>query len=97
MLRSPEPAVDSAERREPVGTALPAPTEIAETPTPTPQPTTAPEPTSLAFTGEQPPAIALPTVESAPVIDQEPENAGPTPTPRAINQPAAIPTAVWPT
>ena len=92
VLRSPDSAVDSAERLEPVGTALPAPTEVAETPTP--QPTNEPEPTSLAFTGDQLPAIALPTVASEPAVVEEPESAGPTPTPRIIEQPAAIPTVV---
>ena len=87
VLRTPSTAVDSAERLDPVGTALPAPTEQPALPTAIPtQPTEAnPEPTALGFSGEQPAVSGLPTM-TAP---QEP--AGPTPTPRLIAQPTEIP------
>ncbi len=89
VLRSPSTAVDSAERLDPVGTALPAPTEPPALPTlaPTEEPEREPEPepTALGFTGESPAVAGLPTV-AAP---QEP--AGPTPTPRVIAQPTEIP------
>ncbi|HLL49232.1 MAG TPA: hypothetical protein VK356_01070, partial [Thermomicrobiales bacterium] len=93
VLRAPSSAVDSAERLEPVGTALPAPTEPSamSTPIPTPEPDPEPQPTALGFTGESPSVAGLPTV----VAPQEntPEASGPTPTPRVI----ALATAVPPT
>ncbi|MFT4037729.1 MAG: hypothetical protein QM692_06085 [Thermomicrobiales bacterium] len=96
VLRAPSSAVDSAERLEPVGTALPAATEVAQVPTPTPTPnpapTTAPEPTAAVLSNEQPAAIALPTV-AAPQ-DAPQELVGPTPTPRVIDRQEAAPTAV---
>ena len=64
VLRSPSTAVDSAERLEPVGTALPAPSEPPTLPTPIPttesDSNARPEPTALGFTGEAP--VAWPTV-----------------------------------
>ncbi len=90
VLRSPETAVDSAERLDPIGTALPAPSEPPTLPTPVPteEPTPEPEPTALGFTGDAPAVSGLPTV-AAP---REPEApAGPTPTPRVIAQPTAVP------
>lgn len=85
VLREPTTAVDSAERLEPVGTALPAPTEPA-LPTPTSVPTEEPaaEPTAANFSGSAPAVAGLPTV--AAVVD-----AGPTPTPRIIAQPTDVP------
>jgi hypothetical protein len=87
VLRTPSTAVDSAERLDPVGTALPAPTEqpVLPTPVPTVANQAEPEPTALGFSGEQPAVSGLPTM-AAP---QEP--AGPTPTPRLIAQPTEIP------
>src|SRR5829696_3372593 len=80
VLRAPS-AVDSAERLEPVGTALPAPSEPPTLPTsvPTAEPdsTARPEPTALGFTGDAPAVAGLPTVAA-------PQEAGPTPTPRVI-------------
>jgi hypothetical protein len=87
VLRSPSPAVDSAERLEPVGTALPAPTEQPSLPTPIP--TTEPEPTVLGFTGEEPANSGLPTV-AAPQ-ETPPAATGPTPTPRVLALPTEIP------
>jgi hypothetical protein len=97
VLRSPSSAVDSAERLEPVGTALPAPSEPPTLPTPIPtsepESDAQPEPTALGFTGEAPAVAGLPTVAA-------PEEAGPTPTPRVIaltteepttTEPAAVP------
>jgi hypothetical protein len=86
-LRTPSPAVDSAERLEPIGTALPAPTE--QPTLPTPMPTAEPEPTALGFTGEAPEVSGLPTVAA-------PQDAGPTPTPRLIALPTAVPAAAVP-
>jgi len=87
VLRSPSSAVDSAERLEPVGTALPAPSEPPTLPTsvPTSEPDSdgQPEPTALGFTGDAPAVAGLPTVAA-------PQEAGPTPTPRVL----ALPTAV---
>ena len=81
VLRSPSSAVDSAERLEPVGTALPAPSEPPTLPTsvPTSEPDSEarPEPTALGFTGDAPAVAGLPTVAA-------PQEAGPTPTPRVI-------------
>jgi hypothetical protein len=95
VLRSPSSAVDSAERLEPVGTALPAPSEppAVATPIPTSEPDrdTEPEPTALGFTGEAPAVAGLPTVAAPQEITSD--TAGPTPTPRVI----ALPTAVPPT
>ena len=90
VLRAPSSTVDSAERLEPVGTALPAPTEPPTLPTPIP--TAAPEPTALAFTGEAPAVTGLPTV-AAPQ-ETAPQDAGPTPTPRIVALPAVAPPAV---
>src|SRR5215207_318892 len=91
VLRSPSSAVDSAERLEPVGTALPAPSEPPTLPTPIPtsEPDSdaQPEPTALGFTGEAPAVAGLPTVAA-------PEEAGPTPTPRVIALPTEVPTTV---
>ncbi len=85
VLRTPSSAVDSAERLEPVGTALPAPTEPPALPTVVPTTALEPESPALGFTGEAPAVAGLPTV-AAPV-----EQAGPTPTPRVIAQPTAVP------
>lgn len=87
VLREPSSAVDSAQRLDPVGTALPAPTNQPELPTAVPptEPPAEAEPTALGFSGEQPAVAGLPTV-AAP---QEP--AGPTPTPRLIAQPTEAP------
>lgn len=83
VLREPTSAVDSAERLEPVGTALPAPTEPAlPTPTPTQEPAAAP--TAANFSGSAPAVTGLPTVAA-------PLDAGPTPTPRIIAQPTDVP------
>jgi hypothetical protein len=91
VLRSPSSAVDSAERLEPVGTALPAPSEPPTLPTPVPtsepDADAQPEPTALGFTGEAPAVAGLPTVAA-------PQEAGPTPTPRVIALPTEVPTAV---
>src|SRR5829696_8048520 len=87
VLRAPS-AVDSAERLEPVGTALPAPSEPPTLPTsvPTAEPdsTARPEPTALGFTGDAPAVAGLPTVAA-------PQEAGPTPTPRVIALATAVP------
>jgi hypothetical protein len=85
VLREPSSAVDSAERLEPVGTALPAPTEAPALPTTIPTREPEPEPTALGFSGDAPSVSGLPTV--APEVD-----AGPTPTPRVIDLPTAVPT-----
>ena len=93
VLRSPSSAVDSAERLEPVGTALPAPSD--PTTLPTPIPTAEPdadaqaEPTALGFTGEAPAVAGLPTVAA-------PQEAGPTPTPRVIALPTEAPALAAP-
>jgi hypothetical protein len=88
VLRSPSSAVDSAERLEPVGTALPAPSEPPTLPTPVPtsQPDSdaQPEPTALGFTGDAPAVAGLPTAAA-------PQEAGPTPTPRVIALATAVP------
>jgi hypothetical protein len=93
VLRSPSPPVDSAERLEPVGTALPAPSEPPTLPTPIPtsEPVNnaEPEPTALGFTGDAPAVAALPTVAA-------PQEAGPTPTPRVIALPTAVPATAVP-
>ena len=95
VLRTPSSAVDSAERLEPVGTALPAPSEppALSTPIPTSEPEREPEPepTALGFTGEAPAVAGLPTVAAPREVPSD--TAGPTPTPRVI----ALPTAVPPT
>src|SRR3954469_7204823 len=58
VLRSPSPAVDSAERLEPIGTALPAPSQSQSLPTSIPSSKSdsdaQPEPTALGFTGNAP-------------------------------------------
>ena len=64
VLRSPSTAVDSAERLEPAGTALPAPSEPPTLPTPIPTTESdsnapGPEPTALGFTGEAPAVAGL--------------------------------------
>jgi hypothetical protein len=88
VLRSPSSAVDSAERLEPVGTALPAPSEPPTLPTsvPTTEPDSdaRPEPTALGFTGDAPAVAGLPTVAA-------PQEAGPTPTPRVIALATVVP------
>src|SRR5215208_8301063 len=88
VLRAPSSAVDSAERLEPVGTALPAPSEPPTLPTavPTSEPDSdaQPEPTALGFTGDAPAVAGLPTVAA-------PQEAGPTPTPRVIALATAVP------
>lgn len=86
VLRTPSSAVDSAERLEPVGTAIAAPTEQPSLPTPIPTPN--PEPTALGFTGETPAENALPTV---PAPTEQPAESGPTPTPRVVALPTAEP------
>jgi hypothetical protein len=95
VFRTPSEAVDSAERLEPVGTALPAPTEAPTLPTPIPTQVSAPAP---GFTGEAQ-VSGLPTVEPpqeqiAPAVAQD---AGPTPTPRVVALPTAPPTDPPPT
>jgi hypothetical protein len=94
VLRSPSSAVDSAERLEPVGTALPAPSEPPTLPTaiPTSEPDSEaqPEPTALGFTGEAPAVAGLPTVAA-------PQEVGPTPTPRVIALATVVPATVVPT
>lgn len=96
VLRSPSSAVDSAERLEPVGTALPAPSEPPTLPTPVPtsEPDSEaePEPTALGFTGDAPAVAGLPTVAAPPAV-AAPQESGPTPTPRVI----ALATSVPPT
>jgi hypothetical protein len=93
VLRSPSSAVDSAERLEPVGTALPAPSEPPTLPTPIPtsepDSNARPEPTALGFTGEAPAAAGLPTVAA-------PQETGPTPTPRVIALPTEVPATTVP-
>jgi hypothetical protein len=88
VLRSPATDVDSAERLDPVGTALPAPTDVPVLPTEVPTEEPDPEPTALGFTGEAPAVVGLPTV-AAPQ-----EDAGPTPTPRVLSLPTAVPTVL---
>lgn len=102
VLRTPSSAVDSAERLDPIGTALPAPTDqpILPTlePTPDAQSVAEPEPTALGFTGEQPPAAGLPTAAAnEPEATATAAPAGPTPTPRVIAQPTAPPATAVPT
>ena len=93
VLRSPSSAVDSAERLEPVGTALPAPSEPPTLPTsvPTSEPDSnaQPQPTALGFIGDAPAVAGLPTVAA-------PQEAGPTPTPRVIALPTEVPATVVP-
>jgi hypothetical protein len=93
VLRSPSSAVDSAERLEPVGTALPAPSEPPTLPTTVPTSVPAseaePEPTALGFTGDAPAVAGLPTVAA-------PREAGPTPTPRVIALATAVPATAVP-
>jgi hypothetical protein len=98
VFRTPSEAVDSAERLEPVGTALPAPTEQPTLPTPIP--TEASEQVAPGFTGEAPEVSGLPTVtapEDAEPAAQEteptPQAVGPTPTPRVVALPPAAPPA----
>ena len=91
VLRSPSEAVDSAERLEPVGTALPAPTEQPALPTPIPPELS--EPAAPGFTGDAPEASGLPTVAAPREAESVPQDAGPTPTPRVV----ALPTAAPPT
>src|SRR5436190_582607 len=88
VLRTPSSAVDSAERLEPVGIAISAPTELPTLPTQVPP--APPVPTVLGFTGEQPTALALPTVENPEAAPQEAVS-GPTPTPRVIALPTEPP------
>ena len=93
VLRSPSSAVDSAERLEPIGTALPAPSEPPTLPTPVPtsepDPEAQPEPTALGFTGDAPAVAGLPTVTA-------PQASGPTPTPRVIALATAVPATAVP-
>ncbi len=93
VLRSPSSPVDSAERLEPVGTALPAPSEPPTLPTPIPtselDADAQPEPTALGFTGEAPAVAGLPTMAA-------PQEAGPTPTPRLIALPTEAPATAVP-
>ena len=79
VLRTPSSAVDSAERLEPVGTSIAAPSEVPALPTEIP--TAPPAPTALGFTGDEPAVVALPTVETPEAAPQEAVS-GPTPTPR---------------
>jgi hypothetical protein len=99
VLRSPSSTVDSAERLEPVGTALPAPSEPPTLPTPIPasEPDSEaePEPTALGFTGDAPAVAGLPTV-AAPPTAAAPQEAGPTPTPRVIALATAVPATAVP-
>ena len=97
VFRAPSDAVDSAERLEPVGTALPAPTEQPSLPTPIP--TEPSEPAPPGFTGEAPEVSGLPTVAAPQEADAIPQDAGPTPTPRVVAlpaEPAAGPAATLP-
>lgn len=99
VLRSPASAVDSAERLDPVGTALPAPTEQPALPTPLPTeppiateesaelPEAADNRTQQEDPADPPAVVGLPTV----VTEELAEPAGPTPTPRVIAQPTEIP------
>ena len=93
VLRTPSSAVDSAERLEPVGTALPAPAEPPTLPTPVatsePRLNAEPEPTALGFTGAAAVAAGLPTVAA-------PQETGPTPTPRVIALPQEVPATALP-
>src|SRR3954470_9551535 len=93
VLRSPAPAVDSAERLEPAGTALPAPSEPptlpTSVPTSAPDSEARPEPTALGFTGDAPAVAGLPTVAA-------PQQAGPTPTPRVIALATEVPATAVP-
>ena len=93
VLRSPSTAVDSAERLEPVGTALPAPSEPPTLPTSIPtsesDSNARPEPTALGFTGDAPAVAGLPTVAA-------PQQAGPTPTPRVIALATEVPATAVP-
>ena len=70
VLRTPSEAVDSAERLEPIGTALPAPTEQPTLPTPIP--TEASEPVAPGFSGEAPQVSGQPTVASPQEAESEP-------------------------
>jgi hypothetical protein len=93
VLRSPSSTVDSAERLEPVGTALPAPSEPPTLPTPIPtsepESVAEPEPTALGFTGDAPAVAGLPTVAA-------PQETGPTPTPRVIAIQTEVPATTVP-
>jgi hypothetical protein len=95
VLRTPS-SVDSSERLEPIGTALPAPSEQPSLPTvvPTSEPDPEPEPV-LGFTGDAPAVTELPTV-TAPESEEPAvaQDAGPTPTPRLIALPTAVPPTV---
>src|SRR5215208_7793810 len=99
VLRAPSSAVDSAERLEPVGTALPAPSEPPTLPTavPTSEPDSnaQPQPTALGFTGDAPAVAGLPTVIAPPTV-AAPQEAGPTPTPRVIALPTEVPATAVP-
>jgi hypothetical protein len=97
VLRAPSEAVDSAERLEPVGTAIPAPTEQPSLPTAVPTTNPDPEPTALAFSGDAPAAPAPPALPTAAApVETVNEAAGPTPTPRVIAPPTAVPPTVPP-
>lgn len=88
VLRTPSSAVDSAERLEPAGTSIAAPSEVPALPTEIP--TLPPAPAAPGFSGNQPNAIALPTVETPAAAPQEAVS-GPTPTPRVIALPTQPP------
>jgi hypothetical protein len=97
VLRTPS-SVDSSERLEPIGTALPAPSEQPSLPTvvPTSEPDPEPEPV-LGFTGDGPAVTELPTVtapEPEPEQKAVAQDAGPPPTPRLIALPTAVPPTV---
>jgi hypothetical protein len=101
VFRTPSDAVDSAERLEPIGTALPAPTEQPTLPTPIPTKPSAPA--APGFTGEAPEVSGLPTVAALQEVEQLPEeseiapqDAGPTPTPRVVALPTAAPAPTLP-
>ncbi|MFN8589920.1 MAG: hypothetical protein U0031_00575 [Thermomicrobiales bacterium] len=95
VLREPASSVDSAERLDPVGTAISAPTEAPNLPTPIPTQEPAQEPAAPGFSGDQPEISALPTVDAAPdTAAAAPEATGPTPTPRLVALPTEPPTAV---
>jgi hypothetical protein len=83
VVRTPPVAVNSAERVAPIGTAIVA-AEIVLT-TPAPAPERAAEAAAAAFRGNAPGAVALPTVATERLAE------GPTPTPRILSLPTAVP------
>ena len=80
-------AVDSSERREAVGTAIAAPMEPLSLPTLVPA--AEPEPAALEFSGDRPAIAALPTVATS--NQTALQETGPTPTPRIMALPMAVP------